>query len=230
MLFFTPAALAAEGDEPLAVQAARRHFDSGIVFYEKGDYEAARIEFEAAHRLTKHPDLLVNLCVVAEKQNRIEEAVNYCQQYLKATPGAKDASEVAGRVERLQRQLAEPAARSTPVPQPAAPAAVPPASASPAPDAPPAPGRETRRSSYAGPIALASAGGALLITGIALGGAALATSREIEQGPVFAMVDSLRQKGQALDASAIAFDVIGGVATVAGVTWLAVEWKRRPAR
>lgn len=44
------------------MQAAQRHFESGVNFYKTGDYEAARIELESGYRLSKFPDFLVNLC------------------------------------------------------------------------------------------------------------------------------------------------------------------------
>lgn len=216
------AAHAAEPEEPLPTQAARRHFDSGVVFFERGDYESARIEFEASFRLTKHPDLLVNLCIVAEKQARFTEAISYCDQYLRTVPDAKDAASVQSRLERLRRLAASPAPPTAPVVQkPAEPPTPPPPA--PAPQEPSQP----RRRSLAGPLALTVSGGALVITGIALGAAALSISREAEQGPVFSMLDALNRKGQALEASAITFDVLGGAATVAGITWLAIELKRR---
>ncbi len=63
LTFAAPLSLArADEPQPPTVQAAQRHFESGVNFYKTGDYEAARIEFEAGYRLSKLPDFLVNLC------------------------------------------------------------------------------------------------------------------------------------------------------------------------
>lgn len=63
LTFVSPLSLArADEPQPPTVQAAQRHFESCVNFYKTGDYEAARIEFEAGYRLSKFPDFLVNLC------------------------------------------------------------------------------------------------------------------------------------------------------------------------
>jgi len=105
----TVASARAEVEPTATNQAAQRHFESGVNFYRNGDYESARIEFEAGYRLSKLPDFLVNLCQVADKQNRIQEAVNYCEQYLRIEPNAKDSPEVRIRLDRLHQQLGTPA-------------------------------------------------------------------------------------------------------------------------
>ena len=176
-----PAASARSEAEPTATnQAAQRHFESGVNFYKTGDYEAARIEFEAGYRLSKLPDFLVNLCQVADKQNRIQEAVNYCEQYLRIEPNAKDGTEVRARLDRLNQQLGGAA---QPQPPPAAspsvspsPLAIVPSQSS---DANPARSRPP-----VGALALLIGGG-LLLGGAGSGAGALATAKEIEAGPSF---------------------------------------------
>lgn len=228
LLLVSSPASAAETDEPLATQAARRHFDSGVVFYEKGDYEAARIEFEAAYRLTKHPDLLVNLCVVAEKQARFGEAITYCDQYLRAVPSAQDTDSVRLRLERL-RQLSTGAPEpSKPTPDHPAEAAKPPVAPA-LPAAPPAasvesPGADRPRSRPPIPaMGLLVGGGALLLGGIGTGSAALVASKEIESMTMGIDSQDLarrQERGRALNAATIALSVTGGVAVIAGAGWL----------
>ena len=209
--------------EPSATnQAAQRHFESGVNFYKTGDYEAARIEFEAGYRLSKLPDFLVNLCQVADKQNRVQDAINYCEQYLRAEPNAAASAEVRTRLDNLHQRLADPAAARQPAPAVAQPTA---------PQVASQPSTEVtkqaaRRPVPKGALALLVGGAVLLGVGAGTGGAALATSRELEAGPVFADSDVLKRRGEALNAVAITFYVVGGVAAVAGVAWLGA-WSRR---
>ena len=211
----------ADEPQPPTVQAAQRHFESGVNFYKTGDYEAARIEFEAGYRLSKLPDFLVNLCQVADKQNRIQEAINYCEQYLLAEPKAKESAEVRTRLDNLHQRLADPAAARPPAPAVAQPTAPPVASL---------PSTEVtkqaaRRPVPKGALALLFGGAVLLGVGAGTGGAALATSRELEAGPIFADVDGLKRRGEALNAVTITLLVGGGVAVVAGAGWLGA-WAR----
>lgn len=69
----------------------------------------------------------------------------------------------------------------------------------------------------------------LLGVGAGTGGAALATSRELEAGPVFADSDGLKRRGEAMNAVAITFYVVGGMAAVAGGGWLGARM-RQPLR
>jgi hypothetical protein len=81
--------------------------------------------------------------------------------------------------------------------------------------------RETaaRRPPWAA-IGLAGGGVALLIVGISMGGAAIATAGQIDAGPYFS--GTLHQRGQALDSAAIAFDVLGALALAGGAAWTTV--------
>lgn len=66
----------------------------------------------------------------------------------------------------------------------------------------------------------------MLGIGAGAGTAALATSRELEAGPVFADVDGLKQRGETLNAVTITFYVAGGLAAVAEVGWLAASQQK----
>lgn len=46
-------ACAANLQEVATVQAAQRHFESGVNFYKAGDYESARIEFGTGFRVSR---------------------------------------------------------------------------------------------------------------------------------------------------------------------------------
>lgn len=219
----TGASARAEVEPTATNQAAHRHFESGVNFYRNGDYESARIEFEAGYRLSKLPDFLVNLCQVADKQNRIQEAVNYCEQYLRIEPHSKDSPEVRVRLDRLHQQLGTPAQ-----PPPAQPS--PPLTSSPLAvvAAQPAESSQARSRPPAGALALLIGGGALLLGGAGSGAGALATAREIEGGPAFDDLVGLQQRGATLNAVAITLYVAGGVAAAAGAGWLGYWGTHKP--
>lgn len=210
----------AEEEEPATVQAAQRHFDSGVQFYAAGDYESARIEFEAGFRLSKLPDFLVNLCKVAERQNRPEDAVRYCEQYLRLRP---DDADVRQRLERLRSGTVETVS-SPPVPAAASPSMTA-ATAQPANASLPVPLVSTKQRPPVPKPALGFliGGSALLAAGIGTGAAALFTQREAEAGPFFEDFGALQRRGKALNVMAISFSVVGGVAAAAGGGWL-VYW------
>lgn len=69
-------------------------------------------------------------------------------------------------------------------------------------------------------------GGAALVAGIACGGAALATGAQLSCGQSFTLreIDALTGRGNALTASAIALDIVGGLALTAGATWTLADW------
>lgn len=226
----TPRIAFAEEVASPTMEAAKRHFDSGVAFYQAGDYEAARIELEAGYRLSKLPDFLVNLCLVAEKQNRLQEALNYCDQYLRLEPNASDAAEIRTRAERLRQQL-EQAATQANVSKPAERLSDP-AVVNANPSGPerslPSSSVPVRQHAPVGAIALLVSGAGLLCAGVGTGAGALVTAKEIERGPAFDDLAGLERRGAALNAAAITFYVVGGVAAVAGLGWLG--WARRNAK
>lgn len=194
----TPKPDAGPQPSPEEVEAAKRHFESGAEFFQRGNYTAARLEFEASYALTKYPQLLFNLGKTAEKLNQVPEAIRYLEQYLASNPSEADANEVRAKLAAL-RQLpgasSPPAAALTTQPAAAPPSKIPPIPA----------------------LALMGAGAGLLIVGIGLGGAALASAGSFTPGSTVPL--STYTEGKALDAAGIAFDVIGGAALAAGVAW-----------
>ncbi|TFH29762.1 MAG: hypothetical protein E4H00_06320, partial [Myxococcales bacterium] len=55
--------------------AAREHFERGRVAVEQADYEAARIYFRHAYRLSHRGELQYNIGVAADRLQREEEAL-----------------------------------------------------------------------------------------------------------------------------------------------------------
>ena len=204
--------------------AAAQHFQLGVEFYRAGDYAAARVEFEAAFGLSRLPDLLHNLCLTAEKQGQFREAIEYEERFLAAKRGELTTAEIdeaRGRLLRLREQQSHGPQTSPTVP--AVPAV---ASSGPARSA--EPGARGWRPP-AGALALLVGGGASLVAGIACGGAALATGSQLGSGQAFTLreIDALSGRGNALNASAIALDIAGGVALAAGATWTIADWLKR---
>ncbi|MBS2020074.1 MAG: hypothetical protein JST00_44855 [Deltaproteobacteria bacterium] len=83
-------------DDPVTLQA-RARFKEGVDFYDKGQYENARLAFLQAYALKKHPAVLLNLAQSTAKANHPLEAAKYFQQFQKeattATPQQKQDAE-----------------------------------------------------------------------------------------------------------------------------------------
>ena len=211
--------------------AAAQHFQLGVEFYRAGDYAAARVEFDAAYGLSGLPDLLHNLSLTAEKQGQIAAAIDYEERFLAAKRGeltTAETDEARGRLLRLR----EAQAQGSP-PAVLAPAAAPNATTAPTMTAPRAtaaggaPGGRGWRPP-AGALALLVGVGASLVAGLACGGAALATGAELGSGQAFTLreIDAMTRRGEALNTSAIALDIAGGVALTAGAAWTIAGWLR----
>lgn len=64
----------------------REHYDKAYGLYEKGRYEAALPEFQAAYQLRQMPWLLINIGRTLHRLGRLEEAIAYYQRYQRAAP------------------------------------------------------------------------------------------------------------------------------------------------
>ncbi len=74
--------LAVAQDDAVTVQA-RARFKEGVDFYDKGQFENARLAFLQAYALKKHPAVLLNLAQSSAKAGHPLEAAKYFQQFLK---------------------------------------------------------------------------------------------------------------------------------------------------
>ncbi len=96
-------------DDPVTTQA-RARFKEGVDFYDRGQFENARLAFLQAYTLKKHPAVLLNLAQSSARSGHYLEASKYFQQFLKeagATPQQqKDAetglSEVRQKLGRIE--------------------------------------------------------------------------------------------------------------------------------
>jgi hypothetical protein len=105
----------AQQDDPVTIQA-RARFKEGVDYFDKGQYENARLAFLQAYALKKHPAVLLNLAQSSAKAGHALEASKYFQQFLKessqVSPEQKQAAE-AGLAEVRQKlgrvEIAAPA-------------------------------------------------------------------------------------------------------------------------
>lgn len=77
-------------DDPVTIQA-RARFKEGVDFYDKGQYENARLAFLQAYALKKHPAVLLNLAQSSAKAGHPLEAAKYFQQFIKESTSASPA-------------------------------------------------------------------------------------------------------------------------------------------
>lgn len=189
--------------------AARLHFDRGARFFQDGNYAAARTEFQTAYDLSKLTPLLFNLARTAEMQGKREEAIDYYEKYLATNPS--DADEVRPKLAKLkeEQQAAGQAAPST-------------AGGSLALDGGPGWLKGYAKLPPVPALATLGAGVAFLAIGIGTGVSALSIQKEVATsanrywtGDVAALYD----KGKMLNNTAIAFDVLGGIALAGGAAW-----------
>ncbi|MFO0622107.1 MAG: tetratricopeptide repeat protein [Polyangia bacterium] len=189
------------------MSAAKLHFDRGARFFQEANYAAARTEFQTAYDLSKLTPLLFNLARTAEMQGKRDEAIEYYEKYLATNPS--DAEDVRPKLAKLkEEQAAAPAqaASGGAVPLDGGPgwlkgyAKLPPIPA----------------------LATLGAGVAFLAIGIGTGVSALSVQQEVASssnrywtGDVAALYD----KGKTLNNTAIAFDVLGGIAIAGGAAW-----------
>lgn len=74
-------------DDPATTQA-RARFKEGVDYYDKGQFENARLAFQQAYMLKKHPAVLLNLAQSGAKANHPLEASRYFQQFLREATSA----------------------------------------------------------------------------------------------------------------------------------------------
>jgi tetratricopeptide (TPR) repeat protein len=211
-----PAAARAQGgDDALAKQ----YYKLGEELYNRADYEGALKQFTQAFNLSKRPALLYNMGRCQESLGNYEKAIELYSEYLKSGP--ENPAVLEARIANL-RKLIEKKKAAQPSPAPA-PAPAP----TPAPE--PAPVDGPRPLRWPGWISVA-AGGALLVTGIALGAVAKSKQREVEdansKGREYAEVKSIEDSGRALGKASIATVVVGSAAAATGAVLLILDARR----
>lgn len=184
------------------MNAAKQHFDTGARFFQEGNYTAARAEFEAAYALSKLTPLLFNLARAAEKQGEKDAALRYYEKYAATNPS--DVEDVKKHIAELRE--GSPSAGPVPAPLDGGPGWL-----KGYPKTPPIPALVTL-----------GVGVAFLAIGIGTGVAALSIQKDVASASNrywTGDVASLYDKGKTLNNTAIAFDVLGGLALAGGAAW-----------
>jgi hypothetical protein len=79
----TPARSWAQGaTDEATTSMARARFKEGVGYYDKGQFELARVSFLQAYALKKHPAILLNLAWSCIKSGHALEAARYFKQFL----------------------------------------------------------------------------------------------------------------------------------------------------
>ena len=151
-LFGTVGPAVAQSDD----ENARRHFESGAAYLQHADYENALREFTAAYKLSKRPELLLNIATVNERMGEPQAAIDALKEYLSVAPDTADRATVESRIANLRKSVRARAAASASAAAEAAPAS----SGSAAPKPPPAPNRTAAY--VVGGVGLAAAAGAVV--------------------------------------------------------------------
>jgi len=218
----TSAVIPSAKPAPQLMDAAQRHHEDGVRFFEAGNYEAARVEFEAALGLSKEPEVLFNLSLAAEKQGQLADAIGYAERYLAAVPSSLDAEKVRERIAGLRAKLAGDAARgvAAPVPQPVADDVHKPVATVDV-QAGAVPASSVRVRVPKAALGLMGGGAALLLGGIATGSAALGTARQLEMmdSVVYRDLLEVQRRGDALSTASVVLFATGGAVVVAGAVW-----------
>lgn len=193
----------------------KQHSDNGVRLSEKRSYDEALTEFQAAYAIQPASRLLLNIGRSLYRLQRPKEALEYFSRYRKAEP--KIDAETEKTLKRYESDalvdlpLENSEAKSTeePAPEPTIPVS------------------RAAQLTPKLPIGLLAGGGAFLLLGIGLGGAAIAAGHELtDHSNNFKVFDpdfqSLEARGRAFDSAAIAFDVVGALALTAGAVWTGI--------
>ena len=227
-LSWSAAARAQSSGDPTA-QIARSHTENGGRYFQLGRFGDAAREFQAAYDLSRRPELLFNLARALEAGGRDREAIDAYERFDTAgSPGVERAT-LHARIEALRARLPQTPAPTAPtIPVVSAPLPTGPVAPSP-PVAPAAPAR-----SLALPVTLLGAGGALLVTGLALGLTVSSTHADLEARCTGRVCDpALQADADAASTRAVVADVLGGVglaAIAAGVVVLLLPRAHADAR
>jgi tetratricopeptide (TPR) repeat protein len=99
---------------PLATQAARAHYEAGVVYYQQGDPRRALAEFLAAQRDDDRPALDFDIASCYERLGDPARAAQRLRRFLERDPSVPDRSLVQARIARLEESLGELRVRASP--------------------------------------------------------------------------------------------------------------------
>jgi hypothetical protein len=95
-------------------EQAKAHFQSGTLYFDRGEYEHAVREFRAAHELSGRHPLLYNLYLAHERLGEYAEAAATLERYLDETGEHAQRETLESRLASLKRRAEQQAAGDEP--------------------------------------------------------------------------------------------------------------------
>jgi tetratricopeptide (TPR) repeat protein len=211
-------------------KAARDAFERGRVYYDGGEFDQAASAFEEAYRLSGRDALLYNLYLAYRDSNQQQQAADALRGYLAKVPSIDNRSQLEARLHALDQGLERERQQQQAVAAVPAPVAAPVAAPVPAVQpAQPEPLHDGHGKRFWAGIALAGAGGALMLTSIATGVLAKQKQSDLEARCVDRICDdSLRSTADSGKTLAHATDALlfGGLAVAAvGTVLVVLDWR-----
>ncbi len=217
-LFAKTATSHAQPSSTSTAEIARNHIQNGGRYYQLRRFAEAAREFQAAWELTRRPELLFNLAHALEDAGRDREALDAYERFDASGASGVDRQSLLAHMASLRTRLARSATATTTATATATATTTtntPPPRVTPEPPRvlqppPPAP------RSLALPVTLLSAGGALLVTGLALGLTVSSTWSDLNARCQNRVCDpSLQSDASGAEMRATVADVLGGVGVAA---------------
>ena len=219
--------------------AARRHFMAATEALRGGEPARAAAEFEAAHRITKDPQILFNVAEAQRRAGNGRAALKAYRGYLAGTPGAPDREEVEKTIRALETEVQPRPAATAPKSSSSAPAVTPAATLPRPGTSPVAP--ETNRLRLAAwitasaAVAFAATGGLMTLraknleTDVShrLRAVDPQTGQPLPYAAVEPEIRDLRSQGRRFETLSVVFYATAAAATIAAGTMFYVDHKRR---
>src|SRR6266498_1883378 len=200
-------------------QRAKELFRDGVDAYDQGRYDAALTQFQKAHALSHSASLYFNMAACEEHLDHFHSAAVLLRQYLLEKPTAADRGNVELRIQSLEEREAQ---QRTPRPEPAPPpppAQVTPPVVAPAPivatPSPPAPVEKKAKLKYT--WVLLGVTGAAAVAAVGVGAYTVVHHDDLKKGCGATVAGCSDAQVSGLKSTAIATDVLIGVAAAAVV-------------
>jgi tetratricopeptide (TPR) repeat protein len=81
---------------------ARTFFLRGVAMFQRRAYTAAMEAFIAAYNFARLPEVIYNLAITAEKLERVQEAIDYYREFLRARPDDPSRAEIERKIAELR--------------------------------------------------------------------------------------------------------------------------------
>lgn len=196
--------------------AAEAHDKQAAKFYEAGQWELARIEFEAAFKLTNEPDVLYNVAMCWEREGDVRQVIATLERYCQMKPDDKAAAQKLAKLRESVAAAQLPSAATPP-------------SATPKPQTVPEPKSGEGKSPVLSTkrkvaIAFLAGGGAFLVGALGAGIAAELDRQSLQSGDLtYRDAQTTASRASTERAVAISFGVVGGALAVGGIPLLLIR-------